>query len=122
MKFCICAEFLDTKLSEGQILRLPKVSQPKHSSKQDMYSIVIMVNYIPPFNFVYKLQCFQGYFRRKINKHRVLVLNLVETSKEYLIFIDLKILKPGLLPFRDCLLLLNKHFVRSLCATRVREH
>ena len=91
MKFCICAEFLDTKLSEGQILRLPKVSQPKHSSKQDMYYIVIMVNYIPPFNFFYKLQCFQGYFRQKINKHRVLVLNLVETSKEYLIFIDLKI-------------------------------
>ena len=58
-----------------------------------MYYIVIMVNnYIPRFNFVYKLQCFQGYLRRKINVHRVLVyLNLVETSKEYLIFIDLKI-------------------------------
>ena len=66
----------------------------KHSSKQDMYYniIVIMVNnYIPRFNFVFKLQCFQGYLRQKINVHRVLVLNLVETSKEYLIFIDLKI-------------------------------
>ena len=84
---------MDTKLSESQILRLPKVSRLKHSSKQDMYYIVIMVNYIPPFNFVYKLQCFQGYLRRKINVHQVLVLNLVETSnsKEYLIFIDLKI-------------------------------
>ena len=52
-----------------------------------------MVNYIPCFNFVYKLQCFQGYLRRKINVHRVLVLNLVETSnsEEYLICIDLKI-------------------------------
>ena len=67
------------------------MSRLKHSSKQDMYYIVIMVNYIPHFNFFYKLQCFQGYLRRKINVHRVLVLNLVETSKEYLIFIDLKI-------------------------------
>ena len=70
------------------------MSRLKHSSKQDMYYIiVIMVNYIPRFNFVYKLQCFQGYLRRKINVYRVLVLNLVETSnsKEYLIFIDLKI-------------------------------
>ena len=69
------------------------MSQLKHSSKQDMYYIVIMVNYIPRFNFVYKLQCFQGYLRRKIDVQRVLVLNLVETSnsKEYLIFIDLKI-------------------------------
>ena len=70
------------------------MSPLKHSSKQDMYYIiVIMVNYIPCFNFVYKLQCFQGYLRRKINVHRVLVLNLVETSnsEEYLIFIDLKI-------------------------------
>ena len=70
------------------------MSRLKHSSKQDMYYIiVIMVNYIPRFNFVYKLQCFQGYLRRKINVHQVLVLNLVETSnsKEYLIFIDLKI-------------------------------
>ena len=57
------------------------MSRLKHSSKQDMYYIiVIMVNYIPCFNFVYKLQCFQGYLRRKINVHRVLVLNLVETS------------------------------------------
>ena len=69
------------------------MSQLKHSSKQDIYYIVIMVNYIPRFNFVYKLQCFQGYLRRKIDVHRVLVLNLVETSnsEEYLIFIDLKI-------------------------------
>ena len=52
-----------------------------------------MLNYIPRFNFVYKLQCFQGYLRPKIKVHRVLVLILVETSnsKEYLIFIDLKI-------------------------------
>ena len=84
---------MDTKLSESQLLRLPKVSRLKHSSKQDMYYIVIMVNCIPRFNFVYKLQCFQGYLRRKIKIYRVLVLNLVETSnsKEYLIFIGLKI-------------------------------
>ena len=46
-----------------------------------------MLNYIPRFNFVYKLQCFQGYLRPKIKVHRVLVLILVETSnsKEYLI-------------------------------------
>ena len=50
-KLCICAEFLDTKLSETQILRLPKVSQPKHEC-QARY--VIMVNYIPRFNFVHR--------------------------------------------------------------------
>ena len=37
-----------------------------------------MVNYIPRYNFALdnKLQCFQGFLRRKINAQRVLVLNL----------------------------------------------
>ena len=35
VKFCICAEFLDTKLSEinSQILRLPKVFLLKHTNE-----------------------------------------------------------------------------------------
>ena len=36
----------------------------------------IVVNYIQRFNFVYKLQCFQGFLRRKKSVQRVLVLNL----------------------------------------------
>ena len=47
--------------------------------------MVITVNYIPPFNFVYELQCFQGFLRRKKNVQRVLVLNLVKISKDFLI-------------------------------------
>ena len=40
--------------------------------------MVITVNYIPLSNFVYKLQCFQGFLRRKKkNVQRVLVWNLV---------------------------------------------
>ena len=51
--------------------------------------MVITVNYIPPFNFVYELQCFQGFLRRKKNVQRVLVLNLVKISKDFLIFISI---------------------------------
>ena len=49
-----------------------------------------------------------------------MALNLVEISNEFLIFIDLKITETRFTPFH--LLLLNKHFVRSLRATRAREH
>ena len=52
--------------------------------------MVIMVNYIPRFNFVYELQCFQGFLRRKKkNAQRGLVLNLVKISKDFLIFISI---------------------------------
>ena len=69
-----------------------------------------------------KLQCFEGFLRQKINKQSVLVLNLVEISIEFLVFIDLQIPEViGLLPFRARLLLLNKHFVRCLRVTRARE-
>ena len=44
-----------------------------------------MGNYSLRFNFVCKLQCFQGFLRRK----RVLVLNLVEIFKEFLIFMSI---------------------------------
>ena len=46
-----------------------------------------MVNFIPRFNFVYKLQCCQGFLSPKINVQIVLVLNLVEISQEFLVFI-----------------------------------
>ena len=61
--------------------------------------MVITVNYIPPFNYVYELQCFQGFLRRKKNVQRVLVLNLVKISKDFLIFISilLKIAEKGLI-------------------------
>ena len=36
--------------------------------------------------FVYKLQCFQGSLRQKKNVQRVSVLNLIEISKDFLIF------------------------------------
>ena len=66
-----------------------------------------MGNYIILFNFVCKLKCFQGFIRRK----RVLVLNLVEISIEFLIFMSI------LLKITENL------FVRSLRAwTRSREH
>jgi len=41
---------------KSQILGLPKVFRLKHEFQA---RCVIMVNYIPRFNFVYKLQCFQ---------------------------------------------------------------
>ena len=68
--------------------------------------MAIMVNYVPRYNFVLdnKLQCFQGFLRRKIKAPRVLVLNLVEISVEFLAFIDFKITETlGLLPFRALL-------------------
>ena len=52
--------------------------------------MVIVVNYIPRLNFVHKQQYFQGFLRQK-NVQRVLVLHLFEISKEFFIFIDLKI-------------------------------
>ena len=48
---------------------------------------------------------------------RVLVLNMVEISKDFLILLIQKTLKQGLLPFRTSLLLLKKHFVHTF-----REH
>ena len=62
--------------------------------------MVIMLNYIPRFNFVYLsynvfefILSFQGFLRRKNEKNlqRVVILDLVEISKDFLIFIDLKI-------------------------------
>ena len=44
---------------KSQILRLPKVPRLKHEFQARYVIMVIMVNYIPRFNFVYKLQCFQ---------------------------------------------------------------
>ena len=64
-------------------MRLLKVSRLKHKFQERYEIMVIMVS--PPFNFVYKLQGFQGFLRRKKkNVQRVLVLNLVQISKDFL--------------------------------------
>ena len=66
-------------------MRLLKVSRLKHKFQERYEIMVIMVSYNPPFNFVYKLQGFQGFLRRKKkNVQRVLVLNLVQISKDFL--------------------------------------
>ena len=59
VKFCICAEFLDAELSEKSNYETPEGVPAKVPSIR----YVIMV-YIPRFNFVYKVQCFQGFLRR----------------------------------------------------------
>ena len=62
VKFCICAEFLDTKLSEKSNYEIPE-GVPANTLDRIME---IMVNHIPRLNFVYnKLQCVQGFLRRK---------------------------------------------------------
>ena len=65
---------------------------------------------------------FSRVFQAK-NVQRVLVLKLFEISKEFFIFIDLKITElTRLTTIQSRLLLLNKHFVRSLLAIRARQH
>ena len=62
---------------------------------------------------------FSRIFETKRNVQRILVLNLVKVSKDFLIFISIlsKItLKQSLIQT------LNRYFVRSLCVTRSREH
>ena len=79
---------------------------------------------VPSFNFVYnKLQCFQRFLRRK-KKHKefILVLNLVEISKEFLSFIDLKITETRLTTIQIPFVSFEyKQFVRSIRATRARK-
>ena len=60
---------------------------------------------------------------RQKNVQRVLVLNLFEISKEFFIFIDLKITAlTRLTTTQSRLLLLKKYFVHSLLATRACQH
>ena len=84
--------------------------------------MLIVVNYIPRFDlYNYKQQCFQRFLKQK-NVLRVLVLNLFEISKEFFVFIDLKITElTRLTTIQSRLLLLNKYFVHSLLATRARQ-
>ena len=62
VKFCICAEFLDAKLSEKSHFETPEGVPTKVQSIR--YVIMVIKVYIPRFNFVYKVQCFQGFLRR----------------------------------------------------------
>ena len=64
------------------------MSRLKHGFQLRYVIMVIMVEYIPQFHFVYKLQCVQGFLKRKKKCTRsFMVLNLVEISKDFFIFI-----------------------------------
>ena len=59
----------------------------------------------------------------KKNVQGILVLHLVEISREFLIFIDLKITETRFTTIHNPLVTFeHNHFVRSICATRAREH
>ena len=62
----------------------------KHMFQARYVIMVIIVNYIPRFNLYTSNNVFKRFLRQK-NVQRVLVLNLFEISKEFFIFIDLKI-------------------------------
>ena len=53
MKFCICAEFLGTKLPEKSNLETPAGVPTKAQFRARYVVIIIMVTYIPPFNFYF---------------------------------------------------------------------
>ena len=55
---------------------------------------------------------FSRIFEAKNKSTIVLVLNLVEISKEFLSFIDLKITQTRFTLIKSPFVLLNKHFVR----------
>ena len=57
VNFCICAEFLDTRCSEKSNCFLPEGVPTKARVPSKIW--VVMVNFIPCFNFVYQLQCFR---------------------------------------------------------------
>ena len=82
MKFCISAEVLDAKLSE-------KSNFETYSTKARVSSKI--------FNYVMSCNVFKDFGDEKKNVQRVLVTNLVEISKDFLIFIStfLKSLKQG---------------------------
>ena len=59
------------------------MSRLKHEFQARYVIMVVMVNYVPRFNLIYEMQCFQGFLSRRKKKptcQRVLVLNLVEIS------------------------------------------
>ena len=84
VKFCICAEFLDTKLSEKSNFETPKFQARN-------VLMVIAVNYIPRFNFamVSRILEMEKNNNNNVNVQRALVLNLVEISKDFLIFMSI---------------------------------
>ena len=95
VKFCICADFLDTKLSEKANFETPKFQARN-------VLIVIAVYYIPRFKFCNGFEDFGDgkNNNNNINVQRALVLNLVKISKDFLIFyvhIIKKSLKQGLI-------------------------
>ena len=76
-------------------MRLLKVSRLKHKFQARYEIMVIMVSYNPPFNFVYKLQGFQGFLRRK-KKKRTTSFGIKFGSKFSSFYIVKKPLKQGL--------------------------
>ena len=89
VKVCICAEFVDAKLWEKSNYEIPEGVPTKVPSIR--YVIMVIMVYIPRFNSVYKVQCFQGrvFEAKPKNIQIVFVLNLVEISKHFLIFISI---------------------------------
>ena len=91
------------------------MSRLKHGFQPRYVIMVIMVEYIPRFHFVYKLQCVQGFLKRKKKCTRsFMVLNLVEISKDFFIFIITETRFDSEPICYFC--------ARSLCATCAHEH
>ena len=78
VNFCICAEFLDTKLSENQILKHPKVSRLKHEFQA---TYVIMKLYIYE-NHIWELRGEELYERRSSQLWRQLLQLRKESLKK----------------------------------------
>ena len=84
VKFCICADFLDTKLAEKANFETPKFQARN-------VLMVIAVNYIPRFDFamVSRILEMEKTTTTTSNVQRALVLNLVKISKDFLIFMSI---------------------------------
>ena len=80
MKFCICAEFLDTKLSENSNFETPKI-QARNLLK--WYSWLITFHALILFVSYNGFKDFGGGKNNNNNVQRALVLNLVEISKDF---------------------------------------
>ena len=114
VQFCICAKFLDTKLSEKSNFETlegvpAKARIPSKLCNHGNYGELHSTQ-----KFCLKAAMFSKIFEAK-NFQRVLVLKLVEISKE-------KITQTRFTTIQSPFVTLNKHFVRSLRATCAREH
>ena len=93
-----------------------------NSWTQNCLKIQVLTHSFHALNLFISCNAFKDFWGQKKNVFRDLVVNLAEMSKDFLFLcpFSLKSLKRSW--FRAFLLLLNEHFVRSLRATRAREH